>query len=200
MKTNPLKSDQLHNWSVKTAIRHARKRSFKAFHQSFTHPAPQAPGAITAFASASASARIDHRTLQALWQSGLPLSRGPRPWPEVLSFSQLSQKPPGDDLLARALPRNGKAVVGMLRESGRRTQRSLRHQPGVAAPSRTLRRRTVSSSNACTHEAMHSNSPACDHGSGTSGRCAGGGQCCRQDARRFLIRSRFYPKFNRTAR
>ena len=198
MKTNPLTSDQLHNWSVKTAIRHARKRSFKAFHQSFTHSTPQAPGAITAFASASA--RIDHRTLQALWQSGLPLSRGPRPWPEVLSFSQLSQKPPCDDLLARALPRNGKAVVGTLRASGRRTQRSLRHQPGVAAPSRTVRRRTVSLCNACAHEAMPSNSPACDHAGPTSGRCAGGGQCCRQDARRFPLRPRFHAKFNCPAR
>lgn len=195
MKTDPLMSDQLYNWSVTTAIRYARKRSFKAFRQSSAHSTTQAPGAIAAFASASA--RIDHRTLQALWQSGLPLSTGPRPWPEVLSFSQLSQKPPCDDLFARALPRNGKAVVGTLRASGRRTQRSLRHQPGVAAPSRTVRRRTVGSSNACAHDAVHSNSPACDH---ASGRCAGGGQCCRQDARRFPNRPRFSAKFNCPAR
>jgi hypothetical protein len=197
MKTNSLPSDQLYNWSVKTINRYARKRSFKAFRQRSAHSTPQAPGAIACVEPASAG--FDHRTLQALWQSELPLSTRPRPWPEVLSFSQLSQKSPCDDLLARALPRNRKAVVGTLRASGRRTQRSLRHQPGVAAPSRTVRRRTLSSINACAHEAMHPNSPACDHAPGTSGRCAGGGRCSRQDARRFPLRLRFFSRFNRPA-
>ena len=82
------------------------------------------------------SARLAHRTIQAMWQAGVQMRRWTRTWPQVLSVGKLSGPAAANGLCAAGcLWRNGR-VSGQLSSKPRDSGSNLRDQPRVVAPSR----------------------------------------------------------------
>jgi hypothetical protein len=120
-----LESDQLYKWSDeyrKRAYRCLEKTSPSAF-------APVAPAQVN-------PARLADRALQALRQARVQMCRGPRPWPQVLSFGE----PPGlaatNGLCVAGGARSSCGVRRQLPPSSRGLRSDFRDQPRTPAPPR----------------------------------------------------------------
>src|SRR5438105_6361721 len=92
-------------------------------------PAPTAPAPID-------PARFSHRTLQTMRQAGMQMRRRPRPWPQVLSVSQLPGLAAANGLRTAGVIRANGGVPGQLPPSSRDPGGDLRDQPRTAAPPR----------------------------------------------------------------
>ena len=123
MNKQELQSDQLSTWSDKNAKR-AHCRIAKT---------PQSPPAKTAPAQSSPS-RLPHRTFQTLRQAGVQMRRRPRPWPQVLSFGELSRLAAANGLCASGGVRPDGGTPRQLPSSSRDLREDLRDQPRTAAP------------------------------------------------------------------
>ena len=98
----------------------------------------QTPSAI-AEANASvrnALARLAHRALQALWQTGLQVCRRPRAWSQVLPIRELSRPPAANGLRAASRLRRRHGTPGELSPRPRDHRGDLRDQPRTIAPPR----------------------------------------------------------------
>jgi hypothetical protein len=189
-------SDQSNNWSARDLYQHVRSRFIQAFRQGAANSPSQAHRALAALGVAFAG--FGDRTLQALWKCRLPLSARAGTWAEVLSLGELSQKSPQDDIRARDFLGIGAGVLGTFHGSRRDAQGCLRHQPGVVAASRTLRRINLTRDTPCCHDATRPNCPDCPDCDQAAGRRAGGGRDPRRNACGFLMSLHFHSKFNRT--
>ena len=119
-----LLSDQFSTWSANGRY-------------SFVHFA-QTPRAI-AEANAGvrdALARLSHRALQALRQTGLQVCRRPRPWPQVLPIRELSRPPAANGLRAASRLHQRRRAPGELSPRSRDHRGDLRDQPRTIAPPR----------------------------------------------------------------
>jgi hypothetical protein len=82
------------------------------------------------------SARLAHRTIQAMWQAGVQMRQWTWTRPQVLSVGKLSGPAAANGLCAAGcLWRNGR-VSGQLSSKPRDSRSNLRDQPRVVAPSR----------------------------------------------------------------
>ena len=162
MNSVSLESDQLKAWSEG----HTANICFRLAKTTQHSPTPNPFTQVDL-------ARLSHRAVQAMWQTGMQMRRRPWPWPEILSFSEL----PG---LAAA---NGLRAAGVLRTSGGMPRQlsphprdpggDLRDQPRTAAPSRGAVDRP--------HERIAGGPPL-------TGRFAVGWHASRQHARRLARR------------
>lgn len=125
MNTLYLLSDQLLAWSV---------RFDKQVHCLVTRASREAHQAASI--SAQHSARLTHRTLQALRQSQLPLRAGPWTWSQVLPLRKLPWAAAADGLHSGGHPRADQRLIGGLSTRARDPGRDLRDQPGTLASSR----------------------------------------------------------------
>jgi len=121
-----LLSDQLFTWSDE----HSKRTHCLAA------KAPQRSCPPTAAAKID-SARLPHRTIQALWQTRMQVRRWSRTWPEVLSVRKLSRPAAANGLRATGcLPANC-GVSRQLSSRPRDSGNDLRDQPRTSAPSRS---------------------------------------------------------------
>ncbi len=80
--------------------------------------------------------RLPHRALQTMWQAGMQMRRGPRPWPQVLSFGELPGFAAANGLRAAGGLRSNRRVPRQLPPNPRDLREDLRDQPRTAAPPR----------------------------------------------------------------
>jgi hypothetical protein len=83
-----------------------------------------------------ALARLAHRALQALRQTGLQVRRWARSWPQVLSVRELSRAPTANGLRASGRLRRRHPTFGELPQGPRDHRRDLRDQPRTITPPR----------------------------------------------------------------
>ena len=83
-----------------------------------------------------ALARLSHRALQALRQTGLQVCRRPRPWPQVLPVRELSRPPAPNGLRTASRLHRRYRTSGELSPSPRDHRGNLRDQPRTIAPPR----------------------------------------------------------------
>src|SRR5882724_11610374 len=124
MYFHTVESDQLYTWSDTNEEKRARCRLEK------TPSSPRAPVAPTQ----GDLTRLADRALQTLWQARMQMRRRPRPWPQVLSFSELSGLASANGLCAARFSRSDCRVRCQLSPSPRDFGGDLRDQPRVAAP------------------------------------------------------------------
>jgi hypothetical protein len=157
-----LLSDHLYAWSdqcSKRIHRHSAKASQRSC--SSTAPAQIDP------------ARLPHRAIQTMWQTGMQMCRRPRTRAQILFVGELSRPEAGDGLRATGgLWRNGK-VSRQLSPKPRNPKYDLRDQLRIAAPSRGALKRH--------HERVPDRRPCV-------ARCAIGRGASRQYARRLARR------------
>ena len=125
MNSSGIRSDQLDTWSDINAER-------THYHIAET---PQSSPAQTALAQ-SDPPRLPHRTLQTMWQTGMQVRRGPRSWPQVLSFGELPGFAAANGLRTAGVLRSDCEVPCQLPASPRDLGSGLRDQPRTSAPSR----------------------------------------------------------------
>jgi hypothetical protein len=119
MKYAQLLSDHVYDWS---------DRSFRKI----LGRVAQAAAIVAAKTSTvgCGAAGLADRALQALWQAGLQMCGGPRPWPEVLPVGEFSRRAAADGLRAprrrggdphagRQFPRDTRGARGGLRDQSR---------------------------------------------------------------------------------
>lgn len=126
MKNRVIDSDQLNKWSAN-----------ERFH-SDTANTSSGLGSTTRATPTLHPARFPHRALQALRQSGMPLST--RTWPrsQVLPFGQSGRRAPRDGLRPRRLFPASRRVSGQLSERAATTRKDLQSQSRTPTPSRSL--------------------------------------------------------------
>src|SRR6266851_1185915 len=122
----PVESDQLYTWSDINEEKRACRRLEK------TPSSPQAPTASTQ----GDPARLADRALQTLWQARVQMRRRSRPWPQVLSVSELPGLASANGLCAARISRSDCRVRRQLPPSPRDLRGDLRDQPRTAAPPR----------------------------------------------------------------
>jgi len=120
-----LLSDQFYTWSDGYSER-TRRRTAKA---------PQRSCPPTAAAEID-SARLPHRTIQAMWQAGMQVRRRSRTWPEVLSVGKLSRPAAANGLRATGCLRANCGVSRQLSPEPRDSGNDLRDQSRTSAPPR----------------------------------------------------------------
>ena len=122
-----LLSDQLNTWS-------------DIHERAFDHPAQtqaQAAAAQTA-AVGGGIARLADRALQTLRQTRLQVCHWSGPWTEVLLVGQSNRCPSGDGLRSPVHAGTSYSVPFQLPHHPRHTRSTLRNQPGVDAPTRSV--------------------------------------------------------------
>jgi hypothetical protein len=133
-----LRSDQLFTWSDEYTER-IRCRAAKTPRHSC---ASTSPAQID-------SARLAHRTIQAMWQAGVQMRRWAGTRPQVLSVGKLSGPAAANGLCAAGcLWRNGR-VSGQLSPKPRDSGDNLRDQPRIIAPSRGALKRCYERAAGC---------------------------------------------------
>ena len=98
-----------------------------------------------------ALARLSHRALQALRQTGLQVCRRPRPWPQVLPVRELSRPPAPNGLRTASRLHRRYRTSGELLPSPRDHRGNLRDQPRTIAPPRGALRGAGEPVSAVTH-------------------------------------------------
>ena len=98
-----------------------------------------------------ALARLSHRALQALRQTGLQVCRRPRPWPQVLPVRELSRPPAPNGLRTASRLHRRYRTSGELSPSPRDHRGNLRDQPRTIAPPRGALRGAGEPVSAVTH-------------------------------------------------
>jgi hypothetical protein len=98
-----------------------------------------------------ALARLAHRALQALRQTGLQVRRWARSWPQVLSVRELSRAPTANGLRASGRLRRRHPTFGELPQGPRDHRRDLRDQPRTITPPRGALRGLGEPDAAVTH-------------------------------------------------
>ena len=159
MSLNQKLSDQLKDWSddnVRTTFLHAATSS----------PAPTRSTPV----SRGRSAGLADRTIQALWQAGLPVRPRPWPWAQVLLVGEPNWRPAPDGLRTPGRSRAGHSVSGELPTDPARPRGALRDQPRAVAATRDFL--------TGNHEpAYHADRPrASRRAGGQHGRCSARGR------------------------
>lgn len=98
-----------------------------------------------------ALARLSHRALQALRQTGLQVCRRPRPWPQVLPVRELSRPPAPNGLRTASRLHRRYRTSGELSPRPRDHRGNLRDQPRTIAPPRGALRGAGEPVSAVTH-------------------------------------------------
>jgi hypothetical protein len=130
-----VQSDQLYTWSDEYPET-TRCRIAKTPQRA---PAPMA-------STPSRPARFPHRALQTLQQTGMQMRRWSRPWPQVLSLSQLPGLAATNGLRAARVLRSDGRVLGQLPSGPRDLRGDLRDQPRTTtAPRGAIRGRPAPS-------------------------------------------------------
>jgi hypothetical protein len=80
--------------------------------------------------------RFSHRTLQALWQAGLQMRQGSRPWPQILLVRELSECAPASGLCSAEPSCGDQEIPRPLSTRSRNLRADLRDQPRAAASPR----------------------------------------------------------------
>ena len=119
-------SDQLYTWSD---INNANQVD-----RNFTPP-PQNIAAPAA-ATGAGTARLPHRTLQALWQTRLQMRTGSRPRAQALPLGQSHRRTPGDGLRPSGVQRSSLPIPGQLPADPHDPRRVGCDQPRTTPPPR----------------------------------------------------------------
>jgi hypothetical protein len=133
-------SDQLLDWSdyEKTKRRLTAKKTPTT--RPATHP------------TRNRSSWIPYRALQTLWETRMPLCRGPRPRPKVLPLDQSIGSSTADALCSTELSRTGGELPGALSEDSTNPERDCEHQPRAFEASRAIVERPhARSGSGCSH-------------------------------------------------
>lgn len=117
-------SDQLYKWSDS-----ARQINF------FVTPPSQDIIGPTA-APGAGTARLTHRTLQALWQTQLQMRKRPWPRPQTLPFSQSHRYTSRDGLRSSGIQRPSDPISRQSPADSHNPRRGECHQSRIAAPPR----------------------------------------------------------------
>lgn len=123
MNRTAIESDQLYNWSDN------EEKGLRL------RPAPQTRRDPSETARPQpSSARLPHRTLQAVWEARLRLRPREGPRPQVLSLGQLPGTSPRNGLRPLRIPSSGRTIPGQPHQGPRTFGRGLHDQSRTPQP------------------------------------------------------------------
>jgi hypothetical protein len=129
MKHRVISSDHVYDWSAQSI-------------RKILLCVAQAPAGIAAQIAAlgCGAARFTHRALQALWQAGLQMCRGPGPWSEVLPVGEFSRRAAANGLRTSGRSGSHSSAHRQLPRGAHDARRGLCDKPRTApAPRGALR-------------------------------------------------------------